>query len=204
MSTIIVDLDRINWLAYTLHMLTPEQCRAARAWLNMSQDDLAKRANVSLSTIRDFEAETREPIANNVDAIQRVFANEGMAFSSLPGMPNGFLYEGRIKERDTYLPVLGILDGEPGGFMKTSELIRSLELWFNPRGEDAEILAGRSDTRFSQIVRNIVSHKSSSTNMIGRGWAIYDARRRRLQITEAGKQYLESEKRQGHLTYTRE
>src|SRR5262245_168272 len=46
----------------------------------------------------------------------------------------------------------------PDGSMKTADLIHALENWFAPRGEDAEILAGRSDTRFSQIVRNVVSH----------------------------------------------
>jgi len=35
--------------------LTPEQCRAARALLDWTQEDLAKEAGVSRSTIRDFE-----------------------------------------------------------------------------------------------------------------------------------------------------
>lgn len=51
-------------------MFAPEQCRAARAWLGWSQDDLAKRAHVSLSTIRDFEAGRRTPIKNNMEAIR--------------------------------------------------------------------------------------------------------------------------------------
>src|SRR4051812_14905135 len=121
-------------------MLTPEQCRAARAWLNMSQEDLANRAKVSLSTIRDFELEDREPIANNVEAIQRVFEGEGIAFTSEPGGPSGFQYVGRIKERDTYVPVLEMLDNQTDGFMKTADLIRALEMWFIPKGKDAEIL----------------------------------------------------------------
>lgn len=51
-------------------MLAPEQSRAARAWLEWSQEDLAKRANVSLSTVRDFEKGRRVPIRNNLDAIR--------------------------------------------------------------------------------------------------------------------------------------
>ncbi len=59
-------------------MLSPEQSRAARAWLNWSQDDLAKRASVALSTVRDFEKGRRTPIANNLEAIRRVLAEAGI------------------------------------------------------------------------------------------------------------------------------
>lgn len=60
--------------------MTPEQCRAARAWLNWSQRDLAAKAQVSSSTIRDFEAGRRVPHANNLTAIRRVLEEAGMQF----------------------------------------------------------------------------------------------------------------------------
>jgi transcriptional regulator with XRE-family HTH domain len=171
-------------------MLSPEQCRAARAWLDWSQEELAQRAKVALSTVRDFEKERREPIANNIDAMQQALERGGMLFSSEALGPAGIQYEGRIKERDTYLPVLKILDDTPDGFMKTAELILALEEWFAPHGEDAEILKGRSDTKFSQIVRNIVSHRTVSKNLIGAGWAEYDRVKRGLRITKAGRLHL--------------
>lgn len=59
-------------------MLAPEQCRAARAWLDWSQEDLATRAQVSLSTVRDFEKRRRVPIKNNLEAIERALANAGI------------------------------------------------------------------------------------------------------------------------------
>lgn len=59
-------------------MLTPEQSRAARGWLDWTQDDLAKRANVSLSTIRDFEKGRRTPIGNNLVAIRRALETAGV------------------------------------------------------------------------------------------------------------------------------
>jgi ribosome-binding protein aMBF1 (putative translation factor) len=59
-------------------MISPEQSRAARGWLDWSQDDLAKRANTSLSTVRDFEKGRRIPIKNNLDAIRLSFEMAGI------------------------------------------------------------------------------------------------------------------------------
>jgi len=59
-------------------MLSPQQSRAARAWLNWSQDDFAKKAGVSLSTVRDFEKGKRNPIANNLLAMQRALEDAGI------------------------------------------------------------------------------------------------------------------------------
>ena len=71
-------------------MLSPQQSRAARGWLEWSQEDLAKRAHVSLSTVRDFEKGRRAPIANNLDAMQRVFEAEGIRLNfSDSGSPLG-------------------------------------------------------------------------------------------------------------------
>lgn len=58
--------------------LTPEQSRAARGWLDWSQDELAKRATVSLSTVRDFKKGRRVPIKNNLTALQRVLEAAGI------------------------------------------------------------------------------------------------------------------------------
>lgn len=82
MSTLFVGVDKINFSPYFCIMLTPEQSRAARAWLDWSQDDLAKRAKVSLSTVRDFEKGRRVPIVNNLDAITKALESVGMEFLS--------------------------------------------------------------------------------------------------------------------------
>ena len=75
-------------------MLAPEQSRAARAWLEWSQEDLAKRASVALSTVRDFEKGRRTPIANNLEAIARVLKSEGveLLFDNT-GKPRGIAVE---------------------------------------------------------------------------------------------------------------
>jgi len=63
-------------------MLTPEQSRAARGWLDWSQADLAKRANVGLSTVRDFEKGRRTPIANNLDAMRKALEAAGIRITA--------------------------------------------------------------------------------------------------------------------------
>ena len=60
--------------------MTPRQSRAARSWLGWSQTDLADKANISLSTVRDFETEKRVPIPNNVDAMRRALEKAGIEF----------------------------------------------------------------------------------------------------------------------------
>lgn len=178
--------------SYLKPMISPEQCRAARAWIGWSQHDLASAAKVSLSTIRDFEGEKRwEPIGQNVDAIQRTLEDAGIIFASGAHALSGIRYDPRIKEGDTYGPILKFVAQSPDGFVKTADLIKSLEGYFAPQGEDAEILAGRSDTRFSQIVRNVVSHRTSPTNLIGMGLAEYDKVRRGLRITPEGRAKLD-------------
>jgi transcriptional regulator with XRE-family HTH domain len=168
-------------------MISPEQCRAGRAWLGWSQEELATAAEVALSTIRDFERGEREPIGHNIQAIQRALEAGGIQFESGAHALAGIKYDPRIREEDTYVPILRLLDDAPSGFRKTADLIKALEMVMAPRGEDAEILAGRSDTKFSQIVRNVISHRTASTNLIGRGLAEYDKVKRGLRITTDGR-----------------
>ena len=60
--------------------MTPEQCRAARAWLNWSQSELAKAASVGLSTVKDYEGGKRTPIAATLGAMRAVLEDAGIAF----------------------------------------------------------------------------------------------------------------------------
>lgn len=62
-------------------MLDAQHSRAARGWLDWTQDDLAKRAGVSLSTIRDFEKRRRKPMANNIKAIEAALIAAGITFT---------------------------------------------------------------------------------------------------------------------------
>lgn len=77
-STKIVDVVELFW--HHDQTMTPEQCRAARAWLNWPQDALAKAASVGVSTVRDFEAGRREPTRNNLAAMKAALEAGGISF----------------------------------------------------------------------------------------------------------------------------
>jgi hypothetical protein len=53
--------------------ITPEQCRAARAWLNWTQAELAQRASVGLSSVKDFEKGSRRTLTSIKAQLQRAF-----------------------------------------------------------------------------------------------------------------------------------
>lgn len=61
-------------------MITAAQSRAARALLDWSQVQLADAANLSESTIRDFEKGRRTPSVNNLAAIRRALEEAGVIF----------------------------------------------------------------------------------------------------------------------------
>jgi len=87
MSTQIVGVDEKNLRAYFAPM-SPEQSRAARAWLDWSQEELAAKASVSQSTVRDYEKGRRVPIANNLTAMRAALEGAGIGFvdGATPGI----------------------------------------------------------------------------------------------------------------------
>lgn len=92
----------------------------------------------------------------------------------------------RITERELILPTIFLIDLRKG--LTTSDLIAELTDLMKPSGEDAEILERRKDAKFSQKVRNLVSHNTLEKL----GYATYQSIRGNgiFQITEKGKNYL--------------
>jgi transcriptional regulator with XRE-family HTH domain len=60
--------------------ISAAQCRAARALLDWSQDELAENAQVARATVADFERNARTPMRQNLLSIVSTFEAAGVAF----------------------------------------------------------------------------------------------------------------------------
>jgi transcriptional regulator with XRE-family HTH domain len=58
--------------------LTPAQCRAGRALLNLTQPQLAEAADLGLSTVVDFERSRREISPRAVHAVRLALESAGV------------------------------------------------------------------------------------------------------------------------------
>ena len=60
--------------------MTPAQCRAARALIRWSQEDLAKAAEVGVVSVRQFENENTAPRRATLAVMQRALEEAGIVF----------------------------------------------------------------------------------------------------------------------------
>lgn len=91
---------------------------------------------------------------------------------------------------DLWKYALLIMSVQPGQAITTSDLIAELPKYIRIDDDQAEPNSSRKDSRFSQLVRNLKSHKSSSTNFICRGFAV--ATPGGFEITDRGLQYVQT------------
>jgi transcriptional regulator with XRE-family HTH domain len=61
-------------------MITPAQCRAARALLDWSQQQLAEASKIGNATIRNFEGGKSTPQHATLDVLGRAFEAAGIIF----------------------------------------------------------------------------------------------------------------------------
>jgi ribosome-binding protein aMBF1 (putative translation factor) len=61
-------------------MITPAQCRAARALLDWPQQRLAEAAKVGVVTVRQFEGRLAQPRNSTLDVLQRALEAAGVIF----------------------------------------------------------------------------------------------------------------------------
>lgn len=60
--------------------MSPEQCRAARAILNLEQSEVAKAAKIARATLIDYEKGARVPRQKTIAAIRSALEDAGVQF----------------------------------------------------------------------------------------------------------------------------
>ncbi len=90
----------------------------------------------------------------------------------------------RIGEKQLVLPSLFLMSLSEKGLF-TSELIPKLRDLLKPSGEDLKILKGRNDDKFSQKVRNLISHNAFEKDDFARH------KNGIILLTESGRSYLQ-------------
>lgn len=78
----------------------------------------------------------------------------------------------RIAEAELFKPAIKIISQHPNG-ITTTKLIKELDKEMKPQGRDLFILKGRNDARFTQKVRNLISHRYNRTSIIYNGYVQY-------------------------------
>ena len=63
-------------------IISPAQCRAARAFLQWSQEDLAEAAKVAKQTLADFERGARNPYARTLSDIRAALEAAGVCITA--------------------------------------------------------------------------------------------------------------------------
>jgi predicted HNH restriction endonuclease len=98
--------------------------------------------------------------------------------------------DNRIHEPTLIIPTLLLL--RDNGPLSTTLLIKTLRVWLKPKGLDAELLTHRNDDKFSQIVRNLQSHKT----LVKQNLATFVGGRRKgkYKITNKGLKYISENK----------
>ena len=69
--------------------VSPAQVRAARAWLNWTQDDLSARSGVSQRSIARYELELSAPYVHTQAKIRQAFESAGICFQFEGTIPKG-------------------------------------------------------------------------------------------------------------------
>ena len=80
-------------------MVTPEQCRAGRALLAWSQQQLAAKARVAIVTVQQLEAGIGQPRWATLDVIRRALETAGVEFIAENGGGAGVRLRKRAKEK---------------------------------------------------------------------------------------------------------
>lgn len=99
--TYMIYIDQYGWFEIMGQgaketILTPALCRAARGLLDWTQADLAEKAAVSRSTIRDYEGRHHEIHRATEAQLRLAFEEGGVKFIEIEGGGTGLCLPGPV------------------------------------------------------------------------------------------------------------
>jgi len=97
----------------------------------------------------------------------------------------------RITEEQLILPSLYLMDNSENKTINTTDLKNALIAIFKPSGEDAQLAKGRSDSFFTQKVRNLKSHDTLENLGVATYNKLPGERSGSFTMTNGGKKYLD-------------
>lgn len=101
-------------------MITANQLRAARAHLDMSQDEVAAYAGITKYTLSNIERGVTDGSAKSLEALQKFYEGNGLRFTSNEGIEilhsDVRSYEGSAGLNAFMLDVVQTLEKEPGTY----------------------------------------------------------------------------------------
>jgi transcriptional regulator with XRE-family HTH domain len=71
--------------------VSPEQCRAARALLNLTLEEFSTKCGLSARTLTNFEMGTTAPRETTTKILLEAFQELGIVFVAVAGAPGGVI-----------------------------------------------------------------------------------------------------------------
>ena len=169
---------------------------------NTAHYEVGKKVRQAMIEISGIPPE-RLPVAPDVKKLQRRIAREQIAKPPPEEGVQTIKYdevsdshaESKIGRKidlrtDLWKYALLVIATRSNGEITTSDLLEELHEYIHVPSEVQETLVGRSDNKFSQLVRNLKSHKTTKNNFIYQGYA--EDIPGGFRITQKGRDFIEA------------
>jgi hypothetical protein len=176
--------------AYNIHYAVGRQVREAMLSIsgiapeNLLPADSIKKAEKRLKNRVFISKPTNSSSVGDAVKEAVIKSDKVVVTSNVPEI------EDRVVDlsKDIWKYSLLIMATKEDGEILTSSLIDELQNYIKVPDEAKNQLKGRNDSRFSQLVRNLKSHKTSKTNFIYQGYA--ESIRGGFKITQKGREFV--------------
>ncbi len=182
--------DKIRGLnaAYATHYAVGRQVRDAMLKISgIAPEDLAVADSIKHAEKRIKMDHPAQPLP-----IERAARQEPKLVAPPPEVEATPIEDRRPVDlrKDLWKFALLVMALRADGVISTTDLINELPIYIHVPEGSQEALAGRNDNKFSQLVRNLKSHKTAKTNFIFQGFA--EDIKGGFRITAKGREFVKS------------